>query len=236
MDIKGQYQGGRAVLCGLKIDAGDIYLGLGKYLRDIHYQSQTVIAVYLYLSGVGLLYSLGLLPLGLYEAVSRLMLFFLDKPKTECFGYIRLETLVVVVDGCLASDDWFPFCRVGLFFSDKKVELINMLQGYIVKGLELAKAFKCLVCGQMPFPSAFTERTVADALPKPCHEVTTVAAVSTQVGLELGDGHIVLIHLHGDKDMLKLGYFLLDFLVDDNGTRMIHHQSILPLVNGDAMS
>lgn len=112
---------------------------------------------------------------------------FLNKPKAERFGHIRLETLVVVVDGCLASDDWLPFCRVGLFFPDEKVELINVLQGYIVKGLEL------------------------------------------------GDGHIVLVHLHGDKDMFKLGYYLLDFLVDDNGTRMVHHQSILPLADGDTM-
>lgn len=87
----------------------------------------------------------------------------------------------------------------------------------------------------MPFPSAFTKRAVVDALPQPCHEVTAVATVRTQVGFELGDGHIVLVHLHGDKDILKLGYFLLDFLVDDNGTRMVHHQSILPLAESGTM-
>lgn len=70
---------------------------------------------------------------------------FLDKYKAERFLHIRLETFLVVVDGCLASDDWFPFCRVALFFFDEKVKLINVLQGYIVKGLELAKAFKYLV-------------------------------------------------------------------------------------------
>ena len=54
--------------------------------------------------------------------------------------------------------------------------------------------------------------------------------------MEVGDGHIILVHLHGDKDMLKPGDFLLDFLVDDNGTRMVHYQSILPLAEGDTMS
>ena len=87
----------------------------------------------------------------------------------------------------------------------------------------------------MPFPSTFTKRTVIDALPKPRHKVTAIATVRTQIGLELGNSHIVLVHLHGDKDMLKLGYFFLDFLVDDNGTRMIYHHPILPLVKGNAM-
>lgn len=87
----------------------------------------------------------------------------------------------------------------------------------------------------MSLSSTFTERTVIDALPKPRHKVTAVATVRTQIGLELGDGHIILIHLHGDKDMLEFGYFFLDFLVDDNGTRMIHHHPILPLVKGNAM-
>ena len=72
---------------------------------------------------------------------------FLDEPKAERFEHIRLETLVIVMDGSLAPDDGLPFCGIGLFFSDEKVELIDVLQSYIVKGLELAKAFKCLVGG-----------------------------------------------------------------------------------------
>ena len=72
---------------------------------------------------------------------------FLNKPKAESFGHIRLETLVIVMDGSLAPDDGLPFCGIGLFFSDEKVELIDVLQSYIVKGLELAKAFKCFVGG-----------------------------------------------------------------------------------------
>ena len=35
--------------------------------------------------------------------------------------------------------------------------------------------------------------------------------------------------------MLKLSYFLLDFLVDDNGAWMIHYQSLLPLSEGDTI-
>ena len=42
----------------------------------------------------------------------------------------------------------------------------------------------------------------------------------------------ILVHLHDDKDMLKLGYFLLNFFVNDNGTQVIHQQSILPLSEG----
>ena len=160
---------------------------------------------------------------------------FLDKTKAECFGHIRFEPLVVVVDGCLTSDDWFAFGGIGLFFPDEKVKLIDMLQGYIIKSLELSEAFKCFVGGQMPFPSTITERAVVNTLPKPRHKVTAVATVRTQVGLELSNSHIVLVHLHGDKDMLKLGYFFLDFLVDDNGTRMIYHHPILPLVKGNAI-
>ena len=110
-----------------------------------------------------------------------------------------------------------------------------MLQGYIVKGLELAEPLQCLVSSEMPFSGAFTKRTVVDTFPKPRHKVAAVAAVCTQVCLELGYGHIVLVHLHGDKDMLKLSYFLLDFLVDDNGAWMIHYQSILPLSEGDTI-
>ena len=68
-----------------------------------------------------------------------------DEPKAESFGHIRLETLVVVVDGCLTSDDWFAFGGIGLFFPDEKVKLIDMLQGYIIKSLELSEAFKCFV-------------------------------------------------------------------------------------------
>ena len=161
---------------------------------------------------------------------------FFDKPKTESLGHIRLEPLVVIVDGSLTSDDWFPFGCVGLFFPYEKVELIDVLQGYIVKGLKLTEPFKSLIGGEMPFTSTFTKRTVIDTLPKPSHEVTSVAAVRTQISFELRDGHVVLIHLHGDKDMLKFGYFLLDVLVDDNSTRMIYHSSILPLGNGNAMS
>jgi hypothetical protein len=54
---------------------------------------------------------------------------------------------VVVVDDSLTSDDWLPFHRTGLFFPYEKVELIDMLQGYIIKGFELAKSFKCFICG-----------------------------------------------------------------------------------------
>ena len=158
-----------------------------------------------------------------------------DEPKAESFGHIRLEPLVVVVDGCLTSDDWFAFGGIGLFFPDEKIKLIDMLQGYIIKSLELAETFKCFVGGQMSLSSTFTERTIINTLPKLRHKVTAVAAVRTQVGLELSDSHIVLVHLHGDKDMLEFGYFFLDFLVDDNGTRMIHHHPILPLVKGNAM-
>ena len=57
---------------------------------------------------------------------------FLDKTKAESFGHIRLEPLVVVVDGCLTSDDWFAFGGIGLFFPDEKIKLIDMLQGYII--------------------------------------------------------------------------------------------------------
>ena len=35
--------------------------------------------------------------------------------------------------------------------------------------------------------------------------------------------------------MLKLGYLLLDFLIDDNGTQVIYQQSILSLSEGDTM-
>ncbi len=66
---------------------------------------------------------------------------FLDKPETESFGHIRLKPFVVVVDGSLTSDDWLPFHRTGLFLPYEKVELIDMLQGYIIKGFELAKSF-----------------------------------------------------------------------------------------------
>ena len=111
-----------------------------------------------------------------------------------------------------------------------------MLQGYIVKGLEFAEAFKCFVGSQMSFSSTFTERTVVDAFPKPRHKVTAVAAAHTQISFELGDSHVILIHLHGNKDMLELGYFLLDFLVNNYGTRMIDHHSILPLAEGNTMS
>ena len=69
---------------------------------------------------------------------------FFDKPKAERLGYIRLETLMIVMDGSLAPDDWFPFCRVSLLFPDEKVKLIDMLQGYIVKGLELAERSSAL--------------------------------------------------------------------------------------------
>lgn len=48
---------------------------------------------------------------------------FFDKSKAESFGHIRLETLVVVVDGCLTSDDWFAFGGIGLFFPDEKIKL-----------------------------------------------------------------------------------------------------------------
>lgn len=156
-----------------------------------------------------------------------LVWFFFDKSKTEGLGHIRLEPLVIVVDGSLAPDDRFPFCRVGLFFPYEKVELIDVLQGYIIKYLELAESFKCFIGGEMPFTSTFTKRTVVDTLPKTSHEVTAVATVLTQISLELGNCHVILIHLHDNKDMLKLSYFLLNFLVDDNDTRMIHHHTIL---------
>ena len=110
-----------------------------------------------------------------------------------------------------------------------------MLRGYSVKGLELAEPLQCLASGEMPFTDTFTKRTVVDTFPKPCHKVSAVATIRTQIGFELDNGHIVLIHLHGDKDMLKLGYFFLDFLVNDNGIRMIYHYTILPLIEGDTM-
>ena len=44
----------------------------------------------------------------------------------------------------------------------------------------------------------------------------------------------ILVHLHGDKDMLKLSYFLLNFFVNGNGTRMIYQHSILPLTESNA--
>lgn len=106
-----------------------------------------------------------------------------------------------------------------------------MLQGYIVKDLELAETFKCFIGSEMPF----MERTIIDTFPKPRHKVLAVATVRTQISFELGDSHVILIHLHGDKDMLELGYFLLDFLVDDNDTRIIHHHTILPSIEGDTM-
>lgn len=88
----------------------------------------------------------------------------------------------------------------------------------------------------MPFSGTFTKRTVVDTLPKKLrHKVSAVATIRTQIGFELSDGYVVLVHLHGDKDMPELGYFLLDFLVDDDGTRMIHHPSILPLTEGDTI-
>lgn len=87
----------------------------------------------------------------------------------------------------------------------------------------------------MPFSGTFTKRTVVDTFPKPCHKVSAVATIRTQTGFELGNGHVVLIHLHGYKDMLKLGYLLLDFLIDDNGTQVIYQQSILSLSEGDTM-
>ena len=58
---------------------------------------------------------------------------------------------MVVVNGGLAPDDWFPLCRIGLFFLYKKVKLIDVLQGYIVKGLELAEPLQSLVGSEMPF-------------------------------------------------------------------------------------
>ena len=88
----------------------------------------------------------------------------------------------------------------------------------------------------MSLSSTLTERTVIDAFSKPCHKVAAVAAVRTQVCLELGDSHVILIYLHGDKDMLELSYFLLDFLVNNYGTWMIDHHSLLPLAEGDIMS
>lgn len=69
---------------------------------------------------------------------------FLDKPKAERFGHIRLETLVVVVDGRLASDDWLPFGRVSLFFPYEKVELIDVLQVTSSKVLNLPKRSSAL--------------------------------------------------------------------------------------------
>ena len=72
---------------------------------------------------------------------------FLDKSETESFSHIRLKPFVIVVDGSLASYDWLPFHRTGLFLPYKKVKLIDMLQGYIIEGLELAESFKCFVCG-----------------------------------------------------------------------------------------
>lgn len=110
-----------------------------------------------------------------------------------------------------------------------------MLQGYIVKGLELTETFKYFIGNEMPFTSTFTERTVINTFPKPRHKVLAVAIVRTQISFELGDSHVILIHLHGDKDMLELGYFLLDFLVDDNDTRIIHRHTILPSIEGDTM-
>ena len=44
----------------------------------------------------------------------------------------------------------------------------------------------------------------------------------------------ILVHLHGDKDMFKLSYFLLNFSVNGNGTRMIYQHSILPLTESNA--
>ena len=84
-----------------------------------------------------------------------------------------------------------------------------MLQDYIIKGLEFAKSFQCLASGEMPFTDTFTKRTVVDTFPKSCHKVSAVVTIR----FELDNGHIILIHLHGDKDMFKLGYFFLDFLV-----------------------
>lgn len=60
------------------------------------------------------------------------------------------------MDGSLASDNRFSFDRASLFFLDEGVELRDMLQGDIIKGLELAEAFQCLVGGEVPFASAFT--------------------------------------------------------------------------------
>ena len=77
---------------------------------------------------------------------TRVWIFF-DKPEAESFSYMRLKPFVTVVDGCLTSDDWLPFHRTGLFFPYEKVEVIDMLQGYIIKGLELAESFKCFGCG-----------------------------------------------------------------------------------------
>ena len=69
---------------------------------------------------------------------------FLDKSKTECFGHMRLETLVIVVDGCLTSDDWFPFCRVDLFSPDEKVKLIDVCRVTSLKVLNLPKRSSAL--------------------------------------------------------------------------------------------
>ena len=35
--------------------------------------------------------------------------------------------------------------------------------------------------------------------------------------------------------MFEFCYFLLDFLIDDNGTRMIYHHPILPLTKCNVM-
>ena len=61
---------------------------------------------------------------------------------------------------------------------------------------------KTLVGGEMPFSGTFTKRTVVDTLPKKLrHKVSAVTTIRTQIGFELSDGYVVLVHLHGDKDM-----------------------------------
>ncbi len=87
----------------------------------------------------------------------------------------------------------------------------------------------------MPLTCAFTKWTVVYTFPKPRHEITAVATICAKIGFELGNGHIILIHLHSNKDMLKFGYSLLNFLVDDNGTWMIDNNSILPLGESNTM-
>lgn len=56
---------------------------------------------------------------------------------------------MVIVDSSLASNNWFPFCCIGLFFPDEKVKLIDVLQGYIIKGLKLSKSFQHFIRGDM---------------------------------------------------------------------------------------
>ena len=141
---------------------------------------------------------------------------FSEKTDAVSLCDVRLETLVVVVDGCLCSLDLYACFRVFLL-AQEHVEDIYVVQRNVRKGLELAKTLQCPIGHHVPLSGSFPQISVLDALLQPYHEANTVPHSFRQVCLENVGSHGFFVELHADEDFLTVIDMFLNDLVQEHG-------------------